>query len=66
MMRFFAGPTLLVVDELGYLPLPCEAASALFRVINQRYLKTSIVSTTNRPVGAWSEILGDTTGTTIR
>ena len=60
-MRFFAGPTLLVIDELGYLPLPAEAASALFQVINQRYLKTSIVITTNRPVGAWGEILGDTT-----
>lgn len=31
-----AGPTLLIIDELGYLPLPCEAASALFHVINQR------------------------------
>ncbi|WP_394289538.1 IS21-like element helper ATPase IstB [Microbacterium sp.] len=61
MMRFFAGPTLLIIDELGYLPLPSEAASALFQVINQRYLKTSIVITTNRPVGAWGEILGDTT-----
>ncbi len=61
MMRFFAGPTLLVIDELGYLPLPAEAASALFQVINQRYLKTSIVITTNRPVGAWGEILADTT-----
>ncbi|WP_277613037.1 ATP-binding protein [Cryobacterium algoritolerans] len=49
------------MDELGYLPLPAEAASALFQVINQRYLKTSIVITTNRPVGAWGEILGDTT-----
>ena len=60
-MRFFAGPTLLVIDELGYLPLPAEAASALFQVVSQRYLKTSIVITTNRPVGAWGEILGDTT-----
>jgi DNA replication protein DnaC len=60
-MRFFAGPTLLVIDELGYLPLPAEAASALFQVVSQRYLKTSIVITTNRGVGAWGEILGDTT-----
>jgi DNA replication protein DnaC len=50
-MRFFAGPTLLVIDELGYLPLPAEAASALFQVVSQRYLKTSIVITTNRGVG---------------
>ena len=50
-MRFFNGPGLLVIDELGYLPLPAEAASALFQVISQRYLKTSIVLTSNRGVG---------------
>jgi len=60
-MRFYNGPTLLTIDELGYLPLPNEAASALFQVVSQRYLKSSIVLTTNRPVGSWGEILGDTT-----
>ena len=60
-MRFFNGPTLLVIDELGYLPLPAEAASALFQVVSQRYLRTSIVITTNRGVAAWGDILGDTT-----
>ena len=60
-MRFYAGPTLLVIDELGYLPLPAEAASALFQVIAQRYTKTSTILTTNRGVSAWGEVLGDTT-----
>ena len=60
-MRFYAGPTLLVIDELGYLPLPAEAAAALFQVVSQRYLKTSIVITTNRGVAAWGDVLGDTT-----
>lgn len=60
-MRFFAGPTLLVIDELGYLLLPAEATSALFQVVSQRYLKNSIVITTNRGVGAWGEVFGDTT-----
>lgn len=60
-MRFYAGPTLLAIDELGYLALPAEAASAIFQVVSQRYLKTSIVLTSNRGVGAWGEILGDTT-----
>jgi DNA replication protein DnaC len=60
-IRFFNGPGLLVIDELGYLPLPAEAASALFQVISQRYLKTSIILTSNRGVGSWGEILGDTT-----
>ena len=55
------APPCLVIDELGYLPLPGEAASALFQVVAQRYLKTSIIMTTNRSVGEWGEVLGDTT-----
>ncbi len=54
-------PTLLVIDELGYLTVPEEAASALFQVITQRYIKGSIILTTNRGVAAWGELLGDTT-----
>ena len=46
-MRFYAGPRLLIVDEVGYLPLPAEAAAALFQVVSQRYLKGSIALTTN-------------------
>ncbi len=60
-MRFYAGPTLLIIDELGYLPLPAEAAAALFQVVSQRYLKTSTIITTNRGVAEWGEILGDPT-----
>lgn len=60
-MRFFAGPTLLVIDELGYLQLPAEGASALFQVIAQRYSKTSTIITTNRPITSWGDILGDAT-----
>jgi len=40
-MRFYAGPTCLVIDELGDLALPAEGASALFQVVTQRYTKTS-------------------------
>ena len=46
-MRFYAGPRLLIIDEVGYLPLPAEAAAALFQVVSQRYLKGSIALTTN-------------------
>lgn len=58
-MRFFAVPRLLIVDELGYLPLPAEGASALFQVISQRYLKGSICLTTNRGVAQWGQIFDD-------
>ena len=42
-MRFYAGPRLLIIDEVGYLPLAAEAAAALFQVITQRYLKGSVI-----------------------
>jgi DNA replication protein DnaC len=58
-MRFYAGPTLLVIDELGYLPLPADAAAALFQVISMRHLKTSIVLTTNRQISSWGTVFGD-------
>jgi hypothetical protein len=50
-----------VPPSTQHLPLLAEAASALFQVVSQRYLKTSIVITTNRGVGAWGEVRGDTT-----
>jgi DNA replication protein DnaC len=58
-MRFFAGPRLLVIDEVGYLPLASEAAAAMFQVITQRYLKGSICLTTNLGVGMWGKIFDD-------
>ena len=60
-MRFYAGPRLLIIDEVGYLPLAAEAAAALFQVITQRYLKASIVMTTNLGVGSWGKIFDDPT-----
>jgi DNA replication protein DnaC len=58
-MRFYAGPKLLIVDELGYLPMPSEGAAALFQVVTQRYGKGSIVLTTNLGVGSWGRIFDD-------
>jgi len=60
-MRFYSGPTLLVIDELGYLALPSDAAAALFQVISNRHLKTSIILTTNRGISSWGSVLGDET-----
>ena len=50
-MRSYAGPRLLIVDEVGYLPLPAEAAAALFQVVSQRYLKGSIGGVSHFRVG---------------
>ena len=60
MMRFYAGPRLLVCDELGYLPLPADAASALFQVINTRYANnSSTLITTNVGISSWATAFGD-------
>ena len=58
-MRFYAGPRLLIIDEAGYLPLPAEAAAALFQVVSQRYLKGSIALTTNLGIASWGKVFND-------
>jgi DNA replication protein DnaC len=60
-MRFWNGPQLLLIDELGYLPMPADAASHLFQVISRRYEHGSIVLTTNRGIADWGTIFDDTT-----
>lgn len=60
-MRFYAGPRLLIIDEVGYLPLASEAAAALFQVVTQRYLKSSTVLTTNLGIASWGQIFDDPT-----
>ena len=60
-MRFGNGPQLLVIDELGYLPMPSEATAHLFQVISRRYEHGSIIPTTNTGTASRDEILEDNT-----
>jgi DNA replication protein DnaC len=50
---------LLVVDEVGYLPLERQAANLLFAFVSRRYERGSIAVTSNRGFEQWGEILGD-------
>lgn len=50
---------LIVVDEIGYLPLERQAANLLFALVARRYERGSITVTSNRGFEAWGEILGD-------
>jgi DNA replication protein DnaC len=50
---------LLVVDEIGYLPLERQAANLLFALVSRRYERGSIIVTSNRSFEQWGEILGD-------
>ena len=50
---------LLIIDEVGYLPIDIEAANMLFQLINKRYEKSSTIITTNKSFSKWGELFGD-------
>ncbi len=59
-MAPYLATDVLVVDELGYLTYPPEAANVLFQVVNQRHLKKrSMIFTTNKPLASWARVLHD-------
>ena len=61
-LRKYLAPSLLVLDELGYLPIDQRGADLLFQVISARYERGSIVITTNKAFKQWTSIFnGDAT-----
>lgn len=56
----YTHPAVLVIDEVGYLAHPPDAANVLFQVVNERYLKRRpMIFTTNKPIEAWGKVLHD-------
>ena len=58
-MKMFKSPQLLIIDELGYLPVDKQGAELLFQVISDRYECGSIIVTTNRAFRDWGNILNN-------
>lgn len=58
-LRKYIRPDLLVVDEVGYLPVGKHGADLLFQVVSKRYERGSIVLTTNKPYKKWAEIFNN-------
>jgi DNA replication protein DnaC len=56
-LRSYVRPSLLLLDELGYLPIDKRGADLLFQVVAARYETGSIVLTTNRPFREWGTLL---------
>ena len=54
-MRMYVRPSLLLLDELGYLPIDKRGANLLFQVVANRYESGAIVLTTNRPFRDWGK-----------
>ena len=55
----YAKPKLLIVDELGYLPFEPNAAHLFFQLVSRRYERGSLLVTSNRAVGEWGTVFGD-------
>ena len=55
-LRHYAGPRLLVIDEVGYLSYSNRHADLLFELVSRRYEHNSTIVTTNRPFAEWREV----------
>jgi DNA replication protein DnaC len=63
-LKRYLAPAVLVLDELGYLPLDKTGADLLFQIISQRYERGSLIITTNKAYKNWPEIFNHDAGIT--
>jgi len=64
MQRSISGPSLLIIDEIGYLPMTRDQANLFFQVIVKRYEKGSLILTSNLSFGQWDETFSGNTALT--
>lgn len=58
-MKVYVSPKLLIIDEIGYLPLDQRGATILFQLVTSRYEKGSTILTSNKGFSEWGEVFGD-------
>ena len=58
-MRVYLAPKVLIIDEMGYLPLDDLGATIFFQLVSARYERGSIILTSNKSYGDWGSIFGD-------
>lgn len=59
-LKLLCQPKLLIIDEIGYIPIDPHGAHLFFQLVSRRYEKVSIILTSNRSFSQWNEIFGDT------
>lgn len=59
-MKNYTSPALLIIDEVGYLPLDRSGANLFFQLISRRYENGSIILTSNKSFTEWGEVFSDT------
>ena len=58
-LRFLCRPALLIVDEIGYLPVIPGGGNLFFQLVNARYERGAMILTSNRGFAEWGEVFGD-------
>jgi DNA replication protein DnaC len=58
-MKVYLAPKVLIIDEMGYLPLDDLGATIFFQLVSARYERGSIILTSNKSYGDWGGIFGD-------
>lgn len=58
-LRYINRASLLIIDEVGYLPIEKNGANLFFQLVNARYEKGATIFTSNRGFKEWGEIFGD-------
>jgi len=58
-LQAYAKFKLIIIDEIGYLPLDTEGAHCLFQLVSKRYEKGSMIFTSNKSYGEWGQIFQD-------
>jgi len=58
-LRIYLAPKVLIIDEMGYLPLDDLGATIFFQLVSTRYERGSIILTSNKSYGEWGSIFGD-------
>jgi DNA replication protein DnaC len=59
-LRFLCRPQLLIVDEIGYLPVIPGGGNLFFQLVNARYERGAMILTSNRGFAEWGEVFNDT------
>ena len=58
-LKFYTTPRLLIVDEIGYLPIDRQGANLFFQLVTRRYERGPMILTSNQSFAAWGEVFGD-------
>ncbi len=58
-LKVYTIPRLLIIDEIGYLPIDRQAATLFFQLISRRYERGPMILTSNQSFGSWGDVFGD-------